>query len=108
MKTWKKVSLISLTLVGAIGLVACGNSASGSKNTQTKTLTVGYWKGSDTENTTFDKLVKNFEKENKVNVKPKVYTDITTQLPTDLSGGTAPDVFYIDSSFYPYLQKKVS
>ncbi|MBS5600974.1 ABC transporter substrate-binding protein [Lactococcus cremoris] len=106
MKTWKKVSLISLIMVGTIGLVACGNSASGSKNTQTKTLTVGYWKGSDTENATFDKLVKNFEKANKVDVKPKVYTDITTQLPTDLSGGTAPDVFYIDSSFYPYLQKE--
>lgn len=66
MKTWKKVSLISLTMVGTISLVACGNSASGSKNTQTKTLTVGYWKGSDTENATFDKLVKNFEKQIKL------------------------------------------
>jgi multiple sugar transport system substrate-binding protein len=105
MKTWKKVSLTAVALMAAASLAACGNSSSSSSDS--KTLTIGYWKGSDQENATFDKLVKQFEADNKgVTVQPKVYTDITTQLPTDLSGGTAPDAFYIDSAFYPYLQKQ--
>lgn len=108
MKTWKKVALTGATMMSAAFLVACGNTASKKQSGSVKgeTLTVGYWKGSDTENATFDKLVKTFEKKYDVTVKPKVYTNITQQLPTDLSGGTAPDVFYIDSSFYPYLQKE--
>ncbi|MCL2113290.1 sugar ABC transporter substrate-binding protein [Lactococcus protaetiae] len=109
MKTWKKVTLTGVALMAAASLVACGNSsakAGKSGSVKGQTLTVGYWKGSDTENATFDKLVKTFEKKYDVTVKPKVYTNITQQLPTDLSGGTAPDVFYIDSSFYPYLQKE--
>ncbi|MDR0297725.1 MAG: extracellular solute-binding protein [Streptococcaceae bacterium] len=111
MKNWKKLAIAGV-LAGAatLSLSACSQGASGSaggsSNSETKTLTVGYWKGSDTENATFDKLVKSFEAKYNVTVKPKEYTDITTQLPTDLSGGTAPDAFYIDSSFYPYLQKQ--
>ncbi|CQR25256.1 multiple sugar-binding ABC transporter sugar-binding protein precursor [Streptococcus varani] len=103
MKTWKKFFATGLLATAVVGLAACagGGSKSGSSN---DTLTIGYWKGSDTENAALDTLIKKFEEDNGVKVESKVYTDITTQLPTDLAGGTAPDVFYIDSSFYPYLQ----
>ncbi len=85
-------------------LVACGGG--GSSRSDENTITVGYWKGSDTENAAFEELIKNYEEETGATVKKKVYTDITTQMPTDFAGGTAPDVFYIDSSFYPYLQQE--
>lgn len=85
-----------------VSMAAC-SGGSGSSDSGKETLTIGYWKGSDTENA-LDTLIKQFEEDNGVKVESKVYTDITTQLPTDLAGGTAPDVFYIDSSFYPYLQ----
>lgn len=103
MKTWKKFFATSALAAAAVSLAACsgGSSSSGASE---DTLTIGYWKGSDTENAALEKLITQFEEENGVTVESKVYTDITTQLPTDLAGGTAPDVFYIDSSFYPYLQ----
>ncbi|MBY5033718.1 extracellular solute-binding protein [Streptococcus gallolyticus] len=104
MKTWKKVVTAGAVVLTAATLVAC--SSGSSKSSDDKTLTIGYWKGSDTENAALNKLIKQFEKDNGVKIESKVYTDITTQLPTDLAGGTAPDVFYIDSSFYPYLQKE--
>ncbi|MCL2681694.1 MAG: extracellular solute-binding protein, partial [Streptococcaceae bacterium] len=103
MKLWKKLLISGVVAFAAVALVACGNSKNSSSS---KELTIGYWKGSDTENAAFDKLVKQFEKDNGVTVKTKVYTDITTQLPTDLSAGTAPDAFYIDSSYFPYLQSQ--
>ncbi|MBF0777320.1 ABC transporter substrate-binding protein [Streptococcus cuniculi] len=104
MKTWKKVLGAGALVLTASTLVAC--SGSSSKSADSKTITIGYWKGNDTENAALDKLIKQFEKDHDAKVESKVYTDITTQLPTDLAGGTAPDVFYIDSSFYPYLQKE--
>ncbi|PCR99309.1 ABC transporter substrate-binding protein [Lactococcus fujiensis] len=109
MNTWKKAALAGAAFMAAASLAACSSNSSGSDKSGSvkgETLTVGYWKGSDTENATFNKLVSSFEKKYDVKVKPKVYTDITTQLPTDLSAGVAPDAFYIDSSFYPYLQKE--
>ena len=90
MKSWKTTVAVSLAALSIAALAACSSTSSESKE-ESKTLTIGYWKGNDTEN---------------VKVESKVYTDITTQLPTDLSGGTAPDVFYVDSSFYPYLQSE--
>ncbi|WP_251422553.1 MULTISPECIES: hypothetical protein [Lactococcus] len=101
MKNWKKVTLFGTAALAALTLAACGKGTSSAE--EGKKLTIGYWKGSDTENATLDKMIKQFEEENDVDVIPKVYTDITTQLPTDLSGGTAPDAFYIDSAFFPYL-----
>lgn len=104
MNTWKKVLSLGAVALATVSFAACSGGGSSSKSGDSKTLTVGYWKGSDTENATFDKLVKQFEEDNDVKIEAKVYTDMPTQLPTDLAGGTAPDVFYIDSSFYPYLQ----
>lgn len=104
MKNWKKVTIFGTAALAALTLAACGQGTSSAEDG--KKLTIGYWKGSDTENATLDKMIKQFEEENDVDVVPKVYTDITTQLPTDLSGGTAPDAFYIDSAFFPYLQEQ--
>ena len=103
MKAWKKFLTTGVLAAAAVSLAAC-SGGSGSSDSGKETLTIGYWKGSDTENAALDTLIKQFEEDNGVKVESKVYTDITTQLPTDLAGGTAPDVFYIDSSFYPYLQ----
>ena len=103
MKTWKKFLTTGVLAAATVSMAAC-SGGSGSSDSGKETLTIGYWKGSDTENAALDTLIKQFEEDNGVKVESKVYTDITTQLPTDLAGGTAPDVFYIDSSFYPYLQ----
>ena len=103
MKTWKKFLTTGVLAAATVSMAAC-SGGSGSSDSGKETLTIGDWKGSDTENAALDTLIKQFEEDNGVKVESKVYTDITTQLPTDLAGGTAPDVFYIDSSFYPYLQ----
>ncbi|MDR0299910.1 MAG: extracellular solute-binding protein, partial [Streptococcaceae bacterium] len=100
MKSWKKIAVVSTAFIAAAALTACSGSSSSSK-----TITIGLWKGSDAESAAFKKLVTQFEKDNNATVKTKIYSDYTTQLTTDLSGGTVPDVFYVDSSFYPYLQK---
>lgn len=104
MKSWKKLLVTGSLALASVSLIAC--SGGGQTSSDDKTLTIGYWKGSDTENATLDKMIKHFEEKHDVTIESKVYTDITTQLPTDLAGGTAPDVFYIDSSFYPYLQQE--
>ncbi|MFC4653260.1 extracellular solute-binding protein [Lactococcus nasutitermitis] len=110
MKTWKKVALGGASVMAIATLAACGNSASSSKNSSTnfkgQTLKIGTWAGSPQETTAMKKQIKNFEKKTGAKVVNKVYTNINQQLPADFSAHTAPDVFYVDSSMFPFYNKE--
>lgn len=90
---------------------ACGSEdetkASGdSSSLKGQTITVGSWKGTEAEAATYDKLLESFTKKTGIKVEKRIYNDYATQLQTDLIGGTAPDVFYVDVSEAPALIEK--
>ncbi|WP_088067352.1 ABC transporter substrate-binding protein [Gottfriedia luciferensis] len=111
MKLWKPV-VSALASIMVLGLTGCGSdnsekvSNSDSSSLKGKTITVGSWKGTEAEVTTWDKLLNDFEKTSGIHVKKKIYNDYETQLQTDLVGGTAPDVFYVDAFLSPSLSEK--
>lgn len=127
----KKILAVLLTLVLTLSLVACGKSnndtnsdkgnaeptKAGSTQEPTKapedtatneadysgkTLTVGIWGGNDAESAALGQVVADFEAKTGAKVELKTYTDINTQLQADFVGGTAPDVFYVDGSMFPF------
>lgn len=110
MKNWKKVLTVSAVAVATLSLVACGGKkeADGSKDTdfKGKTLKLGVWGGNESEEKTLKSVIAGFEKETGAKVSLKTYTDYNTQIQTDLIGKTAPDAFYVDSSYYPFLASK--
>lgn len=109
MKKWKKVLTLGALAFASITLVACGSkSDNGADETdfKGKTLKLGVWGGNESEEKTLKALVADFEKETGADVKLKTYTDYNTQIQTDLIGKTAPDAFYVDSSYFPFLASK--
>lgn len=98
---------ISLLSVGMLfGVAACGNGKDDSSNGSERdvTLTVGFWKGDSTsEDSARKKAFEEFTEKTGIKIQEKVYNDYDTQLMTDLVGGTAPDVFYVDVSNVPSL-----
>ncbi len=93
--------LVSLFIVSILILVGCKNEENITKITSEDisgtTIRVGVWKGNNGEEAALDKLISEFETTTGAKVEKRVYTDISQQLPTELIGGTAPDVFYIDA-----------
>jgi len=111
MKKWIKGLGVSSVLALSVGLLAAcgsGKSSSSTKTTDFKgqTVKVGIWYGSDQEREGINKIIKGFEKKTGAKVQTKVYTNFNTQIQADLSGHTAPDVFYMDSSMYPWFKKQ--
>ncbi|WP_056949972.1 ABC transporter substrate-binding protein [Lacticaseibacillus nasuensis] len=109
MKWNRKVSgfLLAVGAIAAFALAGCGAKNSSNDGGSSKTLTIGFWKGdSPQESKGRNTLFKNFTKATGIKIKQKVYNDYNTQLMTDLVGGTAPDVFYVDSSVLASLQTK--
>jgi multiple sugar transport system substrate-binding protein len=127
----KKILAVLLTLVLTLSLAACGKSNNDTNNdkgnaeptkagsTQEPTkapedtatneadysgkkLTVGIWGGNDAESAALGQVVADFEAKTGAKVELKTYTDINTQLQADFVGGTAPDVFYVDGSMFPF------
>lgn len=100
----KKLATIVMAGIISTSLVAC-SSSSGGKNTSegNEKVTVGIWNGNEAEQKAFDTMVKNFEEKTNIKVDKKIYTDYNTQLKTDLIGGTAPDVFYLDVNLSPEM-----
>lgn len=95
------VALASLVL-----LTACGGEkkAKDSDEKKDEKITIGFWKGDSTaEDKARKEMFDGFTKETGITVEEKVYNDYDTQLMTDLVGGTAPDVFYVDVSNVPSL-----
>lgn len=68
-----------------------------------RTLTVGIWGGNDQETAAIEKLRSNFESQYGCTVELKVYTDYNTQIQADFIGKTAPDVFYVNGSMFPFF-----
>ncbi|SKA12757.1 multiple sugar transport system substrate-binding protein [Pilibacter termitis] len=109
MKKWTKWAVTALALATLVATTACGKKAdNGGSETdfKGKTLKVGVWGGNESEEKSLKELVKNFESKTGAKVSLKTYTDYNTQIQTDLIGKTAPDVFYVDSSYYPFLAEK--
>ncbi|MBO0470145.1 extracellular solute-binding protein [Enterococcus sp. DIV0242_7C1] len=109
MKNWKKALTVGVLALASITMVACGNkSDNGADETdfKGKTLKVGVWGGNESEEKTLKSIVADFEKETGATIELKTYTDYNTQIQTDLIGKTAPDVFYVDSSYFPFLASK--
>lgn len=127
----KKVVSMMLVLVLVLSMAACGKKAETNENaaettaettetptTQTpeasanvteeptdfsgKTLTVGIWGGNDAESAALKQVVTDFETKTGAKIVLKTYTDINTQIQADFIGGTAPDVFYVDASMFPF------
>lgn len=108
-KLFKPLSILAISSLAFTA--ACGNDedvsvSSDPSELEGKEITVGTWKGTDAEVSTFDELLDAFTKETGIKVKKKVYNDYQTQLQTDLVGGTAPDVFYVDAFLAPELSKQ--
>lgn len=107
-KFLKRFGVVGMSLGILVGLTACssGNDNSGKESGEKEdvTLTVGFWKGDSTsEDSARKKAFSDFTEKTGIQVKEKVYNDYETQLMTDLVGGTAPDVFYVDASNLPSL-----
>lgn len=68
-----------------------------------RTLTVGIWGGNDQETAAINQLKTNFESQYGCTVDLKVYTDYNTQIQADFIGKTAPDVFYVNGSMFPFF-----
>ncbi|WP_317913899.1 ABC transporter substrate-binding protein [Carnobacterium maltaromaticum] len=106
MHKWtKKVGLSLMIGAGFFLVAACGNSSEKS-DAKGETLKVGVWGGNPSEEKSLDTLIANFEKETGAKVEKKVYTDYNTQIQADLVGKTAPDVFYVDASMYPFFAEQ--
>lgn len=114
----KRITLraVALCLASALMLMlgACGSSNSDSSNPPAgsgdntggdfsgRTLTVGIWGGNDQETAAINQLKSNFESMYGCTVELKVYTDYNTQIQADFIGKTAPDVFYVNGSMFPF------
>lgn len=103
----KKVKILGMVALTSLALLtACGGNkekeSSGEKKGEK--ITIGFWKGDSTaEDKARKTMFEGFTKETGITVEEKVYNDYDTQLMTDLVGGTAPDVFYVDVSNIPSL-----
>lgn len=117
------VLVLTLSLVGCSKNSATNNTADGTTNEATdettaadgteeateetadfsgKTLTLGVWGGNDAESAALNQVISDFEAKTGAKIELKTYTDINTQIQADFIGGTAPDVFYVDGSMFPF------
>lgn len=129
-KKW--ISLLSLTLILSLLLVACGGTAeepeaddqaaesdtSETEDSAEETtdedmeeaagdvieLQLMGWASSEAENTRLQEVVDTFNEMNEnINVNLNLVPDYDTKLQTSLAGGSPPDVFYVDSFKLPDL-----
>lgn len=98
----KKIMMSCLML--AIVLAGCSSGDVDTDDTSTGgegDITIGMWESSDAEKEAVNKVATQFTEKTGFNVDVRVYSDYTQQLSTELIGGTAPDVFYVDSAVAP-------
>jgi len=79
------------------------NDGGGGGSTAATTITLGVWQGSDVEPIILQELVSHFYAQTGIAVEIRTYHDYQTQLQTELIGGVAPDVFYMDAFLLPSL-----
>lgn len=125
----KKLLTMLLVLVLVLSMVGCGKKDDADKEAEVTTteeksdtqkaeepkseetkeadytgkkLSVGIWGGNDAESAALAQVISDFEGKTGATIELKTYTDINTQLQADFIGGTAPDVFYVDGSMFPF------
>ncbi|WOO88049.1 extracellular solute-binding protein [Mollicutes bacterium LVI A0039] len=94
--------ILSLLFIAVLTLAGCSDDSSGELSGK---ITVGIF-GNPTEIATYTEISDNFTAETGVEVELKQYTDFTTEIQAELIGGTAPDVFYVDSYVYPFFSEQ--
>ena len=103
----RKIKVLGVVALASLALLtACGGEKKAKESNEKKEdkITIGFWKGDSTaEDKARKTMFDGFTKETGITVEEKVYNDYDTQLMTDLVGGTAPDVFYVDVSNVPSL-----
>lgn len=102
---FKKLAALLMAGVVSVSLVACssqgGNDSAG--DSKGGSVTIGVWNGNQGEEKALTEMISDFEEKTGIKVEKKIYTDYQTQLKTDLIGGTAPDVFYLDVNIAPEM-----
>lgn len=98
----KRIVLFTLVLCLVCSFSAVA-FADGEEDFSGRTLTVGIWGGNDQETAAIETLKANFEAAHNCTVDLKVYTDYNTQIQADFIGKTAPDVFYVNGSVFPFI-----
>lgn len=106
---WMKTALaltLSLGLTAGCASGGSSNKKSSSSSNQKVTLKLGMWSSSPAEKKLVDKQIAAFEKQNpNITVKEQVITGNYLQaLQPMLASKTAPDIFYVDSSYAPTLE----
>ena len=112
----KKLSLATLLTSGLI-LTACGATPDAPATTQPnqasettdnrpfagQTITLGMWGGNDIEYDTMMDVLAAFYEATGITVEPRIWHDYQLQLTTELIGGTAPDIFYVEAFLFESL-----
>lgn len=68
-----------------------------------QTVTLGMWGGNDIEYSTMREVLAAFYAETGITVEPRIWHDYQLQLTTELIGGTAPDIFYVEAFLFESL-----
>lgn len=101
-KQLKKMTTFTLASVMALSMGSITTVFAEEGEYKGHTLNVGIWGGNDQEAAALDKMKTEFEKKTGAEIVFKTYTDYNTQIQADFIAKTAPDVFYIDASMFPF------
>ena len=92
-----RIAALAASLALTASVAACSSSSSSSADGGTVTLNYAIW--DQTQQPAMQKIIAAFEKQNpdiKVNIQLTPYADYFTKLQTAASGGSAPDVFWMN------------
>lgn len=95
--TRRGAAAVALAATAALALSACSGTGSEGEDGETVTLEYGYW--DQTQDDTMEKIAEAFTAEHpNVTIKPVIapYKEYFTKLQTSVSGGSAPDVFWMN------------
>lgn len=102
-KNFKKLTTLSLAAVMALSMGSMTATVYAEEGDFAgRTLNVGIWGGNDAEAAALDAMKTAFEEKTGAEIVFKTYTDYNTQIQADFIARTAPDVFYIDASMFPF------
>lgn len=100
----KKAAALAMAaaVTASMGSMATVVSADEAADYSGHTLNVGIWGGNDQEAAALEEMKAAFEEKTGAEIVFKTYTDYNTQIQADFIARTAPDVFYVDGSMFPF------